>query len=166
MPGKKVETGATGVPASATEVALLPAGIALSLRQPWAALLVHGLKSVEVRPWRTSRRGRIFIHAARTPDPRPRVWRMVPAALEAAAGLFGGIVGVAELVDCLEYASREAFAADQRRHLNDPAWFHQGPGYGLVFVRARPLPFRPHRGHVRFFRIAPTREVTPCPSFW
>ncbi len=38
---------------------------ALSLKQPWAALLVTGRKRIEVRNWPTARRGRILIHAAR-----------------------------------------------------------------------------------------------------
>src|SRR5947199_331497 len=44
---------------------------ALSFKQPWAALLVHGLKSIEVRVWPIARRGPVLIHAARIPDPRP-----------------------------------------------------------------------------------------------
>ena len=52
---------------------------ALSVKQPWAALIVAGLKTIEVRRWPTGRRGRILIHAAREPDKRADVWRHVPA---------------------------------------------------------------------------------------
>ena len=46
---------------------------ALSVRQPWAALLVAGRKTVEVRTWSTAVRGRVFIHAARgATTARPR----------------------------------------------------------------------------------------------
>ncbi len=41
---------------------------ALSLRQPWASLVVAGLKDVENRRWRTTYRGPILIHAARTEE--------------------------------------------------------------------------------------------------
>jgi hypothetical protein len=37
---------------------------AISLRQPWASLMAHGLKTIENRPWRTSFRGPILIHAS------------------------------------------------------------------------------------------------------
>jgi hypothetical protein len=37
---------------------------ALSVRQPWGHLLVHGLKTVEVRKWSTDYRGRLLIHAS------------------------------------------------------------------------------------------------------
>lgn len=37
---------------------------ALSIKQPWAALIAHGIKDIENRTWRTKFRGRIFIHAS------------------------------------------------------------------------------------------------------
>src|SRR5437016_1110202 len=61
-----------------------PVGYALSIKQPWAALLVHGHKTIEVRRWPTARRGTILIHAARVPDERPEAWRRVPAELSEA----------------------------------------------------------------------------------
>jgi hypothetical protein len=126
---------------------------ALSLKQPWAALLVHGLKTVEVRRWPTARRGPILIHAARVPDDRPQAWRLVPPELEDFARLQGGIVGRGNLVQCIDYASAEAFAADQPRHGNDPSWF-AGPNlYGFVFTDLQPLPFFACAGWMRFFPV-------------
>ncbi|XVF42286.1 hypothetical protein PTKIN_Ptkin01aG0348900 [Pterospermum kingtungense] len=41
----------------------------LTLHQPWASLLVHGIKRIEGRSWSPSIRGRLWIHAAsRVPD--------------------------------------------------------------------------------------------------
>ena len=57
---------------------------ALSLKQPWATLLVHGLKTIEIRRWPTRRRGRVLIHAARVPDPQPWAWEQLPPHLRAA----------------------------------------------------------------------------------
>ncbi|MSR31552.1 MAG: hypothetical protein EXR99_08615 [Gemmataceae bacterium] len=36
---------------------------ALSLRQPWAQLLALGIRTFDIRSWRTGQRGRIFLHA-------------------------------------------------------------------------------------------------------
>jgi predicted transcriptional regulator len=36
----------------------------LSLLQPWASLVVLGLKKIEIRSWRTSHRGGLLIHAS------------------------------------------------------------------------------------------------------
>jgi hypothetical protein len=38
---------------------------ALSLLQPWAALVVIGAKTVETRSWSTAYRGRLLIHASK-----------------------------------------------------------------------------------------------------
>jgi hypothetical protein len=37
---------------------------AISLLQPWATLVVSGVKTVETRAWSTRHRGRILIHAS------------------------------------------------------------------------------------------------------
>lgn len=125
---------------------------ALSLKQPWAALLAHGLKTIEVRRWPTARRGRIFIHAARVPDERPEAWAHVPPQLREAAQLLGGIIGAGELAECRPYRTLEMFQADQDYHLNDPAWF-EPPLYGFRFVNLTVLPFRPYPGWMRFFEV-------------
>src|SRR5262245_2322222 len=97
-----------------------PVAYALSLKQPWAALVVHGLKTVEVRNWPTARRGLILIHASRVADDRPEAWQGVLEGIRGATTLCGGIVGAAELTGCTPYRSREQFALDQGQHLNEP----------------------------------------------
>jgi hypothetical protein len=126
---------------------------ALSLKQPWAALLASGRKTIEVRNWPTIRRGRILIHAARVSDERPEGWQLVPPDLLPVAQLTGGILGMADLVDCVAYRSREAFAVDQAKHLNDPAWFKGQVLYGFTFANATRLPFRSYAGWMRFFPV-------------
>src|SRR5205823_7843310 len=90
---------------------------ALSLKQPWATLLVYGRKTIEVRRWPTARRGPVLIHAARVPDPRQEAWSLLPAELQQAAQLVGGIVGAGELTGCIPYRTLETFHADRSRHL-------------------------------------------------
>ena len=126
---------------------------ALSLKQPWAALLVHGCKTIEVRRWPTTRRGRILIHAARVPDERPAVWALLPPELAEDAQIRGGIIGAGELTGCIPYRSLQAFAADRSLHLNDPSWFQEPILYGFSFAKLKPLPFRAYPGWMRFFRV-------------
>ena len=40
----------------------------LTVRQPWAWLLTHGVKPVENRTWKTSYRGPLLIHAGKVLD--------------------------------------------------------------------------------------------------
>lgn len=128
--------------------------VALSVKQPWAALIVAGAKLVEVRTWSARRRGWVLIHAGKLPDERPEAWAHVTSPeLRAAAELRGGVVGEAELVGCRSYATAEAFAADAGLHLNDPGWFAPPRLYGFEFRAARPLPFRRYPGFTMFFKV-------------
>ncbi len=127
---------------------------ALSLKQPWATLLAHGLKTIEVRRWKPTRHGRILIHAARVPDERPEAWAKVPAELKPAAELRGGIVGVGDLSHhYIVYRDLAHFAADRDRHLNEPAWFEEPVLYGFVFTNLVALPYRRYPGWMRFFKV-------------
>jgi hypothetical protein len=126
---------------------------ALSLKQPWATLLVRGLKTVEVRAWPTQRRGRILIHAARVPDSKAWGWDQLPKELHREAEVGGGIIGVGRLTACVTYPDKESFTADQARHLNDPAWFRPPVLYGFTFEQLSPLPFRRYPGWVKFFPV-------------
>jgi len=47
---------------------------AISLRQPWADLIVNGFKNIENRTWKTNYRGRILIHASKTFDKDGWIW--------------------------------------------------------------------------------------------
>lgn len=139
-----------------------PAWVALSVKQPWAALLVAGLKTVEVRTWPTRRRGPVLIHASRLPDDRPDGWALVTdPAVRTLAELAGGIIGVAELTDCLEYSTPEPFAADAARHHNRPDWFVPPRLFGFEFRHPRPLPFRRLTGSTFFFPVPPVTIVPP-----
>jgi hypothetical protein len=126
---------------------------ALSIKQPWAALLVHGLKTVEVRGWATRRRGLVLIHAGRLRDRRAETLDVVPDWLREAAQQVGGIVGSAELTGCIRYRTVEAFTADRARHLNDPSWFRGPKQYGFTFANMTPLPFRQYTGTLFFFPV-------------
>lgn len=41
---------------------------ALSVKQPWACLLVEGIKKIEVRSWATDHRGQLLICASASPN--------------------------------------------------------------------------------------------------
>lgn len=126
---------------------------ALSLKQPWAALLVCGRKRIEVRRWPTARRGRILIHAARVSDDRPEAWAHIDNELEPLARKCGGMLGMAELTACTPYRSLEAFAGDRAAHLNEAEWFVPPILYGFSFQQPQIVPFQRYPGWMRFFPV-------------
>lgn len=122
---------------------------ALSIMQPWAWLIVNGHKAIENRSWRCHYRGPILIHAGKKVDSwaRADLWHhrhpvtCAPLVLDYPQTFErGGIVGEAEIVDCVERSE-------------DP-WFVGR--FGIVLRNARPLPFRPCKGALGFF--TPTFE--------
>jgi len=84
----------------------------LSVRQPWAAFIVAGIKKVECRSWCTSHRGRILIHASlRRSSTCPELSEVqcaVPPELLAARGV---ILGECDLADCREATQEDRDAA-------------------------------------------------------
>lgn len=112
---------------------------AISVRQPYAWLIVNGYKDIENRTWPTRFRGTLLIHAAGKLH-RDMGWVREIAAEEGiklpARFSTGGIVGVVEVVSCVQ------------RHRSD--WFH-GP-YGFVLTRPKTLPFYKVSGQQKIFR--------------
>lgn len=121
----------------------------LSIRQPWAWLILHGGKDIENRDWPTKRRGRVLVHAAKgmTQDEWGSAWEFSWGTGNAAkafeAGVTsktierGGIVGSVEIVDCVEHS--------------DSRWFMGR--YGFVLRDPRPMTFVPWKGALGFFGV-------------
>lgn len=121
---------------------------AISIRQPWAWLIVQGYKDVENRTWRTNYRGPILIHASKSLDPdlpslrRRFLQRSIRLPIHFHRG---GIVGRARLVDCVPY--------------HPSSWF-EGP-YGFVLTEAEPLTFIPLRGALYIFTVSLDDDTSP-----
>lgn len=85
---------------------------ALSIKQPWASLIAHGIKDIENRTWKTNFRGRIYIHATGSPSNEPyqiftdEQWREIelknfdPEIFESYKNL-SRIIGSVYIVDCV-----------------------------------------------------------------
>lgn len=120
---------------------------ALSIRQPWAWLIVHGHKLVENRDWSTPWRGEFLIHAGASLVQREyrEIQRQALGDLDIAIPDFtdlqqvprGGIVGMAELV---------------RVVTDSDSPFFMGP-FGFELRNVRPLPFVPWKGQLGWFDV-------------
>lgn len=81
---------------------------ALSVRQPWAELILTGRKRYELRSWSTSYRGWVFIHSGlRVDSEAVGLTGFHKQALQT-----GALVGVVEIVDCTPFT--EAMADEMR----------------------------------------------------
>jgi hypothetical protein len=135
---------------------------ALSLRQPWAELVIRHGKRIENRRWNTKFRGEFLIHAAKgmTREEYEDAYEFahdVHAALGLVVPPFdlrpgvdalqrGGIVGVARLVAVVEPTG------DASQFVSVPGW-HMGEQFGFVLEDVRPTRFVPLRGELGFFNV-------------
>ncbi len=69
----------------------------LTIKQPWAQLIVEGYKKYEFRSWKTKYRGKILIHAGMSLE-KDMVSRFKDYNLEYT---LGAIIGEATLEDCI-----------------------------------------------------------------
>ena len=69
----------------------------LTIREPWASLIVNGYKMYEFRSWKTNYRGKILIHAGLNIE-KEMIDRFKDYNLDYVKV---AIIGEAELVDCL-----------------------------------------------------------------
>ncbi|HYF16334.1 MAG TPA: ASCH domain-containing protein [Ramlibacter sp.] len=117
---------------------------ALSIRQPYAWLIVQGIKDIENRTWTTGFRGPVLIHAGVNYPKRDYeddfesfAGRGFPLAREQ---MVGGIVGIATITGCVTSSA-------------SPWW--RGPA-GFTLANARPCPLVPMRGALGFFDVPPS----------
>lgn len=119
---------------------------ALSIRQPYAWLIVSGFKDVENRSWKTRHRGTLLIHAAARYSRSDHSYFSNVLCFDFGITLpdfgampLGGIVGQVDVADCVsEHTSR----------------WKDADSFGFVLTSARPLPFVQMRGRLGLFEVA------------
>jgi hypothetical protein len=116
----------------------------ISVLQPYAWLIVHGIKPVENRTWSTKFRGRILIHAGKRLSKSDhelyrRMWeRHLKTPYPAIEEMTGGIIGEAVVTDCVT---------------EHPSEYFFGP---FGFVMAQPKAYQkliPYRGQLSIFGV-------------
>lgn len=117
----------------------------LSIRQPWPWLILNAGKDIENRDWCTKYRGRFNIHASKgmkvdeywdAKDFAQRLGFTIPGYNDLQRG---GIIGSAELVDCVTQSPSK--------------WFFGK--YGFVLRDPQSHTFYPCKGQLGFFKVKP-----------
>lgn len=116
---------------------------ALSLRQPYAELLISGKKTIELRKWNTKFRGKFLVHASRTPDyetMKKLGFNELP---------LGFIVGMAELVGVKVYKNKQEFDKDRDKHLADSSFW----SFGFILKNAERINPIPAKRKLNFWEF-------------
>ena len=117
---------------------------ALSLKQPWAELVLLGKKTIELRRWNTHFRGEFYIHASGNLDEeKTQEYKLKDLPRQA-------IVGKATLVEVKEYKDEKEFLQDQNKHLaNNIKWGK----YGFILKDVKRINPIPCKGQLNFFEV-------------
>lgn len=103
---------------------------AISIRQPWAELILLGVKSIELRSWSTEYRGRLWLHTGRKGNPALEEEYNLPNLFK------GGYIGSVVLAAIVPM-DRDRWESWRDKHL-DPGSYRAGT-YAWVFSAPRRL---------------------------
>lgn len=90
----------------------------LSLTEPYATLIKNGIKTIETRSWKTSYRGKLYIHAISTKIPKEyKENKKLMSLVDLNELNYGNIICSCELVDCIEMT--EEFIEEIKKNENE-----------------------------------------------
>lgn len=127
----------------------------LSIRQPWASLIINGYKSYEFRSWKTKFRGRVLIHASKDVETE-YLSRFESLGLEYPTSAIIGSVMVTDCVEVTEKFEDELIAENELVY----GATRGRAGYG--FKVENPVKFDeviPANGELGFFEYLEPKEV-------
>jgi predicted transcriptional regulator len=121
----------------------------LSIRQPYAELIVSGRKTIELRKWNTRFRGEFLVHASKVID--KEVCKLYN--IDISSLITGAILGSAVLYDVKIYQSKKQFIADQSKHF--AASTYSNYKYGFLIRDAKRFDKSiPLKGQLGFFNAS------------
>ena len=137
--------------------------LALSIKQPWAWLIVNGFKTVENRKWYTEHRGGLLIHAGKNQTDLERDLAIAHEEYGVLVPrdelLFGQVIGLVNVVGCTKEPTDEI---DRHWHIeNHFAWILREPR------KIKPFPYS---GRLMLFEVPWSLEdyhdLVEMPSPW
>lgn len=135
---------------------------ALTIKQPWAQLIVEGVKDIENRTWKTNFRGRIYVHSSAV-DPGEiykylnqeqrdlmlSKWDIIPKLNKSS------IIGEVDIIDCVVN--------------HKSIWAQHGMTYEVATTEDEKYPFKPIYNWVLANPVKydqPILNIKGALSFW
>jgi hypothetical protein len=120
----------------------------LSIKQPYAELVVSGKKTIELRTWDTKFRGEFLIHASKKIDNEAcKENEIDPSSL-----IVGAILGKAILYDVKYYKNRDSFLEDRKKHSATPKYSDHKYGFLIKNAKKFKTPLL-MPGRLKFFNV-------------
>ena len=117
----------------------------LTIKQPWATLIMQGDKRFEFRSWQTKYRGELLIHAGKGIDKQAmkRLAKYLPENIP-----FGKILGKVKLVDCIKMSPEfKEMLLKENNEIYNKSSFQENFGWQLTDVEIFEKPIEA-KGHL------------------
>lgn len=131
----------------------------LTLREPWASLILYGFKTIETRSWYTSYRGDLYIHAGKHPidmcDSRAaKVIDYIPTPHDS----FGHIILKCTLSDCVRIDEHLAKAIQKSDPVNYCCGDFTTGRYAWILANIQPITPLKATGHLGLWNFDLSRK--------
>lgn len=105
----------------------------LTIKQPWASLIIQGYKRFEFRSWQTKYRGELLIHAGKGIDKEAvkRLEKYIPEDMP-----LGKIIGKVKLVDCIKMSPEfKEILLKENKDIYTDSSFKENYGWKLTDIQ-------------------------------
>lgn len=122
----------------------------LTIKQPWATLIMQGDKRFEFRSWQTKYRGELLIHAGKGIDKEAmkRLKKYIPEDMP-----LGKILGKVKLVDCIRMSPEfKEMLLKENNEIYIKSSFQENYGWQVTDVEVFDVPIEA-KGHLSLWEF-------------
>lgn len=122
----------------------------LTIKQPWATLIMQGDKRFEFRSWQTKYRGELLIHAGKGIDKEAmkRLKKYIPEDMP-----LGKILGKVKLVDCIRMSPEfKEMLLKENNEIYTKSSFQENYGWQVTDVEVFDVPIEA-KGHLSLWEF-------------
>ena len=122
----------------------------LTIKQPWASLIMLGYKRFEFRSWETNYRGELLIHAGQGIDKEAmkRLQKYIPKDMPK-----GKILGKAKLVDCVKMSPEfKSELLKENKDIYTDSTFNENYGWQMEDIEVFDEPIEA-KGHLSLWEF-------------
>lgn len=122
----------------------------LTIKQPWATLIMQGDKRFEFRSWQTKYRGELLIHAGKGIDKEAmkRLKKYIPEDMP-----LGKILGKVKLVDCIRMSPEfKEMLLKENNEIYTKSSFQENYGWQVTDVEVFNVPIEA-KGHLSLWEF-------------
>lgn len=134
----------------------------LSIKEPYATLIMEGKKSIETRSWKTSYRGKLYIHASSTKIPKllKEDPKFIPLVNDSKLN-YGNIICKCTLTDCI-YMTKEYIEKIKQENYQEYIYGKYEEGrYAWVLKDIEPLDSKIKvKGHLGIWNYDKSNQIS------